>query len=78
MKSFLQQLMKTHNQTASKELDSVYLERPLKLLALFKKYNVTSMFDSGCKDLHWMRHLDFKNNNIQYISSEISESIYYM
>lgn len=73
MKSFLQQLMETYNQRASEDVDPFYLERPAKLLSLFKKYNITSVFDSGCKDLHWMRYVDLKSCGINYIGGDISE-----
>jgi len=73
MKSFLQTLMETHNQNPSTTCEPVYLERPGKLLLLFKKYNIKSVFDSGCKDLHWVRHFDFVENNIKYIGGEISQ-----
>jgi hypothetical protein len=65
--------METHNQNPSTTCEPVYLERPGKLLLLFKKYNITSVFDSGCKDLHWVRHFDFVENNIKYIGGEISQ-----
>lgn len=73
MKSFLRILMETHNQRPSNYVEPLYLDRPPKLLALFQKYNITSVFDSGCKDRHWMRYLDYKSNNIKYIGGEISQ-----
>ena len=73
MKSFLQTLMETHNQSSSVGCELVYLDRPKKLLTLFQKYHIASVFDSGCKDRHWMRHLDYTGNNIRYIGGEISQ-----
>lgn len=49
-----------------------YYDRPAKLLTLFKKWNITSIFDAGCGERHWMQHNQFEQNNIQYSCGDIS------
>jgi hypothetical protein len=49
-----------------------YFDRPEKLLALFKKWNITSMFDAGCSHRHWMQHNRFAENGIVYSGGDVS------
>jgi len=64
--------VESYNKTPSTSLESGYIQRLPDLLNLFKKYNINSIFDSGCKDRHWTRHIDFTDNNINYIGGDIS------
>jgi SAM-dependent methyltransferase len=52
-----------------------YYARNYKMLALFKKHNISSVFDSGCRDRDWIRLIDFKKENIEYIGADISPSM---
>lgn len=72
MNEVLRIKVESYNKTPSTSLESGYLERLSDLLDLFRKYNVNSVFDSGCKDRHWTRHIDFAGNNINYIGGDIS------
>ena len=71
--TYLKRLMEQYNRSPSDHCSPVYYERPPKLIALYKKYNVTSVFDSGCKDRHWMKHVDYTGNGIKYIGGDISQ-----
>lgn len=51
-----------------------YKSRPEKLLALFKKWNISSIFDAGCGERSWMQHNQFKQNGIEYSCGDISTS----
>lgn len=52
-----------------------YTELPPKLLDLFQKWNVYSIFDAGCGDRRWMKHNRFKENGIVYTGGDISEHV---
>jgi hypothetical protein len=45
---------------------------PNKLLSLLIKHNITSVFDSGCRNRSWIKDINFKENNIKYIGGDIS------
>jgi len=49
-----------------------YYARPAKLLDLMLRFNIKSLFDSGCKDRIWMRHNQFAENGIEYTGGDIS------
>jgi hypothetical protein len=53
-------------------IPSGYKELPPKLLALFQKWNVRSLFDAGCGDRRWMRHNQFAEHGITYMGGDIS------
>jgi hypothetical protein len=49
-----------------------YFDRPDKLLALFKKWNITSVFDAGCSHRHWIQDNRFAENGITYSGGDVS------
>lgn len=52
-----------------------YFTRHEKLLKLFKQYEITSIFDSGCRTRDWISKIDFKKENIDYIGADISPNM---
>jgi hypothetical protein len=52
-----------------------YVSRPDKMLALFKKWNITSFYDAGCSHRHWIRNNQFAENDIQYLGGDISKGV---
>lgn len=72
MNTELQRIMETYNSLESGHTEPNYYQRPDKILNLSLKYNISSIFDSGCKDRTWIKNNSFAAHNIKYIGGEIS------
>lgn len=68
----LQEIMQFYNNGPTVQTDPLYLNRGNSILELCTKYEIKSVFDSGCKDMIWMRHIDFSQHGIEYIGGDIS------
>lgn len=72
MNKVLQFKVESYNNQKTTNLDPWYVYRTPKLESLFKKYNITSVFDSGCKDRPWIKLLNFADINVRYVGGDIS------
>jgi hypothetical protein len=68
----LQSKVESYNDQETTNLDPWYIYRPARLKKLLEKYNISSIFDSGCKDRYWIKFLDFDSINVKYIGGDIS------
>jgi hypothetical protein len=72
MNSNLSILMDSYNKLNNELLPEGYESLPDKLSKLLKKYNIKSIFDSGCRNRYWIKHINFDDLGIKYIGGEIS------
>lgn len=56
-------------------LPDLYIERPPKLIGLMLKWQMTSIFDSGCNTREWIKNTPFAASNIKYSCGDISPTI---
>lgn len=72
MNKNLQGIMEKYNSNQSAHTEPAYFNRPAKILSICKKYNIKSIFDSGCKDRTWIKDNLFAENGIEYTGGDIS------
>ena len=68
----LQKLFLKYYNSVDWKTPSGYFDRSDNLVALLKKYHITSIFDAGCGPRHWIANNKFAESNIRYLGGDIT------